>query len=111
MVEYFKIIYSDVVEEFLESLDGKVRKKIIYNLDKARWNLDPELFKKLDKGIWEFRTKYNKKQYRLLAFWDTRKATETLVIATHGFIKKTKRTPKSEIDKARKIMKVYFKIT
>lgn len=108
MVEYFKVIYSDEVEAFLDSLDNKVRMKIIYNIDKARLNLDPELFKKLDADIWEFRTKFNKNQYRLLAFWDKRKKVETLVIATHGFIKKTQKTPKAEIDKARKIMETYF---
>lgn len=108
MINSFYVIYSDEVEEFLDSLENKVRLKIIYNIDKARINFDPELFKKLDSDIWEFRTKYNRKQYRLLAFWDKRKTVETLVIATHGFIKKTKKTPKSEIDKARKIMEIYF---
>jgi|SRR3989304_8086666 len=109
MVEYFKIIYSDEVEEFLDSLEDKARKKIIYNIDKAKITLDPELFKKLDSEIWEFRTKFNRKLYRLLAFWDKRDSSETLVIATHGFIKKTKKTPKAEISRARQIMVYYFK--
>ena len=52
--------------------------------------IDPELFKKLDDtDIWEFRTFYNKVKYRLLAFWDKDNGTNTLVIATHVFIKKT----------------------
>jgi phage-related protein len=109
MVEYFKIIYSDEIEKFLDSLNDKERKKIIYNIDKAKLTQDPELFKKLDSDIWEFRTKYRKTQYRLLAFWDKRDKSETLVIATHGFIKKTQKTPKSEIKKARQIMEFYFK--
>ncbi len=96
-MEYFKIIYSDEVEEFLDSLADKARRKIIYNIDKAKLTQDPELLKKLDSDIWEFRTKYNKIQYRLLAFWDKRDRLETLVIATNGFIKKTKKTPKVEI--------------
>ena len=33
---------------------------------------------------------------------------ETLVIATHGFIKKTQKTPQKEIDKAIKIRNTYF---
>jgi len=108
-VEYFKIIYSDEVEEFLDSLADKARRKIIYNIDKAKLTQDPELLKKLDSDIWEFRTKYNKIQYRLLAFWDKRDRLETLVIATNGFIKKTKKTPKVEIQRARQIMDFYFK--
>lgn len=109
MVEYFNVIYSDEVEEFFDSLECKARMKIIYNIDKARFNRDPELFKKLDSEIWEFRTNYKKKLYRLLAFWDKRRKNETLVIATHGFIKKSQKTPKSDIEKARKILEIYFK--
>ena len=57
--------------------------------------------------IWEFRTLYNKVKYRLFAFWDTQ--TDTLVIATHGIIKKTQKTPKKEIAKAERIRQEYFK--
>lgn len=108
-MQYWKNIYSDEVEEFLDSLEVKARKKIIYNVDKAKLTLYPELFKKLNSDIWEFRTKFKKKQYRLLAFWDKRNKAKTLIIATHGFIKKTQKTPKIEIDRAMKIMEFYFK--
>lgn len=73
---------------FLENLDEKVRDKIIYNITKARFSNDKELFKKLNGEIWEFRTLYNKTHYRLFAFWDKSKKTSTLVISTHGLIKK-----------------------
>jgi hypothetical protein len=49
------------------------------------------------------------KQYRLLAFWDKRNGQNTLVIATHGFIKKTQKTPKGEIEHAQSIKDIYFK--
>ncbi len=111
MVEYYKTIYSDEVEEFLDTLEDKARRKILYNVDKARFAQDPELFKKLNSEIWEFRTTFNRKKYRLLAFWDKRDSTETLVIATHGFIKKTQKTPKAEINRAKQIMEFYFKTT
>ena len=58
--------------------------------------------------IWEFRTLYNKKQYRLFAFWDKTKNKKTIIIATHGIIKKTQKTPEKEITKAREIMKKYY---
>jgi phage-related protein len=64
--------------------------------------------KKLDSDIWEFRTKYKNLHHRLLAFWDKRNKIKTLVICTHGFIKKTDKVPKHEIEKARKLMKQYF---
>ena len=50
---------------------------------------------------------YNKTAYRLFAFWD--KDKDTLVIATHGIIKKTQKTPSKEIAKAEAIRKEYFK--
>ena len=67
-----------------------------------------EIFKKLENTeIWEFRTLYSKTAYRLFAFWD--KGEETLVIATHGIVKKTQKTPSKEIAKAEAIRREYFK--
>jgi len=104
----FEVIFLEQAIEFLEKLDDKSRKKIYYNIDKAKLISDPKLFKKLKDEIWEFRTKYNGKQYRLLAFWDKTEKTETLVISTHGIIKKVNKVPKTEIEKAEKIRKEYF---
>ena len=71
--------------------------------------MDKELFKKLDNSeIWEFRTLFNGNCYRLFSFWDTE--TDTLVIATHGIVKKTQKTPKKEITKAEEIRKQYFEL-
>ncbi|MES2700997.1 MAG: type II toxin-antitoxin system RelE/ParE family toxin [Bacteroidota bacterium] len=69
---------------------------------------DNELFKKLTDEVWEFRTLYNRTFYRLLAFWDKTGDNHSLVIATNGFIKKSKKTPASEIGKAKEIRKIYF---
>ena len=103
----FEISYTEEVLEFLNSLDAKIREKIMYNVGKSRYVLDPDLFKKLgDTDIWEFRTRYLNMSYRLLAFWDT--SSNSIVIATHGFIKKTQKTPKREIARAEKIRKEYF---
>ena len=67
-----------------------------------------EIFKKLENtDIWEFRTLYNGICYRLFSFWDT--DTGTMVIATHGIVKKTMKTPMKEIAKAEEIRKEYFK--
>lgn len=106
----FEVVYSEEADRFLQGLHAKVRSKIIYNILKSRYVIDPELFKKLDDSdIWEFRTLYNKTHYRMLAFWDRSKGKDTLVIATHGFIKKTSKTPAAEIARAINIKKEYFK--
>ena len=111
MTEYFSILLSTEVEEFLDSIDEKARNKILYNIDKAKITLDPKIFKKLTQKIWEFRTKYGSLQYRLFAFWDKRDNKKTLVIATHGILKKTQKTPKEEIEKAMRIREYYFSKT
>lgn len=103
----FTIVYTDEARSFIRSLPQKVKEKIEYNLTKSQYFIDKELFKKLENtDIWEFRTLYNGNCYRLLAFWDTEK--EALVIATHGFQKKTQKTPSKEIAKAEVIRKEYF---
>ena len=53
-----------------------------------------------------FRTLYNKTYYRLFAFWD--REANTLVVATHGIVKKTQKTPVREISKAEKLRILYF---
>ena len=84
--------------------------KILYNIRKAQSSQDAELFKKLKDEIWEFRTLFGGNQYRLLAFWDKRNSIETLVIATHGFIKKRNEVPDKEIQKAKQLKEKYFSI-
>jgi phage-related protein len=94
--------------EFLDQLDEKARDKIIYNITKAQLTNDKELFKKLTDEIWEFRTLYSKTYYRLFAFWDKSDKADTVVISTHGLIKKTGKTPQADLDKAERLMKLYF---
>ncbi|MDA9335938.1 type II toxin-antitoxin system RelE/ParE family toxin, partial [Flavobacteriaceae bacterium] len=62
----------------------------------------------LTDDIWELRTLYKGIQYRLFAFWDKTNKIETLVISTHGMVKKRSKVPKVEIEKALKIRSEYF---
>ncbi len=108
MKNRFEVIFLEEVRLFLKALEATHYEKIIYNIRKAQKQNDPELFKKLSDDIWEFRTLYEGLQYRLLAFWDKSTATETFVIATHGFIKKRSEVPQQEIEKAKQIRTKYF---
>ncbi len=110
MEEKFNIEFLNEAIDFMDSVEIKARKKIYYNLKKSRLVNDPKLLKKLNENIWEFRTLFDKKNYRLFAFWDKMDDKETLVLATHGIIKKTKKTPKSEIKRAEEIRKIYFEL-
>lgn len=108
MGPFFEVVFLDEAFEFLKSLESKHSEKILYNIRKAQALNDPELFKKLNEDIWEFRTLFQGLQYRLLAFWDKTDHQNTLVISTHGFIKKRSKVPDNEIAKAKQIRTKYF---
>lgn len=105
----FNVIFLEEAKDFLDKLNEKARDKILYNIWKARITNDKELFKKLQDDIWEFRTLYARTYYRLFAFWDKTEKTDTVVITTHGIIKKTDKTPKTDIEKVKKIQQQYLK--
>jgi phage-related protein len=104
----FNVEFLEEAKEFLDGLEEKARIKIIYNITKARFSTDKELFKKLTGDIWEFRTLYNKTYFRLFAFWDKSENSKTVVISTHGIIKKSDKTPKSDLEKAERLRKLFF---
>jgi phage-related protein len=108
-MRYFETKFLEEADEFISRLDPKTVRKIFYNIDLAEQTNDPKLFKKLHNDIWEFRTKFAGLQIRLLAFWDKTDNKETLVIATHGFIKKVDDIPATEITRALRLREKYFK--
>lgn len=107
----FEVSFMDEVRAFLKGLPRPAAKKITYNVRKvASGEKDKDLFKKLDgsSDLWEFRTKFDGMEYRLLAFWDA--DTKRLVVATHGFVKKTWKVPAKEIARAEALRKMYYKL-
>ena len=57
----FKVKFLKEAFQFLETLDDKSREKVLENIRISRFKTDPKLFKKVDDKIWEFRTRYAKK--------------------------------------------------
>ncbi len=108
MLTKFEVIFLEEAIGFVPDLDDKTRKKIFYNIDKAKLINDPKLFEKLEDDIWYFRTRYATMQYRIFAFWDKTDKTKTLVVATHGVLKKTNKVASSEIEKVKRIRQEYF---
>ena len=106
----FNVVFLSEAREFLLEINEKSRDKILFNIDKSKIKNDNELFKKLQGEIWEFRTLYNKTYFRIFAFWDKTEPIAILVLATHGIIKKTGKTPEKEIDKAENIRLRYFEL-
>ena len=102
----FNVEFLEEALDFLTSLDVKTREKVLENIRISRFKTDPKLLKKIDKEIWEFRTKYKSKQIRLLAFWD--KQSKSLIVCTHGFIKKSQKLPVKELNQAKRLRSKYF---
>lgn len=103
-----RIILSAEAHAFVMAQPVEARTKIDANIRRIENGIiSKDLFKKI-KGtdIWELRTLYGGMAYRIMAFWDKRQ--RSLVIATHGFVKKTQKTPEKEIAKAIAIMKEYY---
>ena len=103
-----KVMYMEESLTFIESLPQSAGDKIydiVHRVDLGGRRIIKKS-KLAGSEIWEFRALYNKIKYRLFAFWDTQ--TDTLVIATHGIVKKTQKTPTKEIAKAERIRQEYF---
>lgn len=87
------------VKEFLDNLDVKMRTKFLMEIKllEEKGNALREPYSKpLGNGIFELRAKVGTDISRVLYFF----YYEGRIILTHGFIKKTSKTPKSEIKKA-----------
>ncbi len=107
-MRYFETCFLEEANQYLSSLDLRVAKKVLFNIDLSEQTNDPRLFKKLQNDIWEFRTLYSGLQIRLLAFWDKTDSSSTFVVATHGFNKKTDKVPVGEINRALRLREQYF---
>ena len=107
-VEFYEKEDGDIpVEKFLNSLDIKMRNKIlmILNVLQERGNQLREPYSKhLEDGIFEVRGKVGNDISRVLYFF----YYNGKIIMTNGFIKKTQKTPQSEIELAKKYRKEYL---
>ncbi|HBA27461.1 MAG TPA: type II toxin-antitoxin system RelE/ParE family toxin [Nitrospinae bacterium] len=94
---------------FLDSLSIKERAKIFAYIEKLvelkNCGIHPKenLSKHLDDGIFELRVSFENRISRSFYFYELDKQ----IIFTHGFIKKEQKTPKSEIEKAKTIRKLW----
>ncbi len=91
--------------EFLDGLSVRERSKILASIEKLvelkNSGIPPKenLSKHLDEGIFELRVSFESRVSRSLYFYEAKER----IIFTHGFVKKTQRTPKAEIARAKAI--------
>jgi len=96
------------VQEFLDSLSGKTAQKIswVLRLIEEHDVVPSSYFKKLvsTEEIWECRIQFGSNEYRIFAFFDG----NSVVVLTHGLIKKTQKTPRREIERAEAYRRDYL---
>lgn len=96
-------------EKFILGLTLKERAKIFetinyfLKLKNNNLSIKEKLSKHLEDGIFELRTYLSDKIVRTLYFYQK----GAKIIITHGFIKKTQKTPSKEIEKAKELRKLY----
>lgn len=96
------------VGQFIRALDVKMKAKVVSDLHKLEAlgnEAEEPLSKHLEDGIFELRSGVGNNIVRILYFFDEGQ----VIIATNGFVKKSQKTPKSEIELAKKRRTIYFK--
>lgn len=88
------------IREFINSLDTKSKAKVARTIDLLEQfgiNLGIPYAKHVEEELWELRTRVGTMQYRIIYFLFTGK----VFILLHGFIKKSGRIPKRDLEIAR----------
>ena len=99
------VTFGGYFEAFIEKLPERVVQKIDYGLVLLRTldRLPSKHMKYVEDGIFELRTEFEGNIYRTFFIFDG----DQIVVLFNGFQKKGQRTPKKEIEKAKRIKKEY----
>ena len=101
-------LYKDYFKEFYVAQTDAVRRKINYciNVVKTVDRVPKTILKNMEDadGLYEIRIEVENNIFRIFCCFDK----GSLVILFNGFQKKTQKTPKQQIERAKKIMKEYF---
>ncbi len=95
------------IEEFLNSLDIKMRAKVLRNIEILKefgYSLRQPYSAPIGDGIFELRTQTDGNITRVLYFF----YIGNVAVLTNGFVKKTGKTPVNEIEKAISYRKIYI---
>lgn len=102
-------IYKDYFNEFYVAQTDAVRRKINYCLNVVRSvdRVPKTILRSMENtdGLYEIRVEVGSNIFRIFCCFDE----GSLVILFNGFQKKTQKTPTLQLERAKKIMKEYFK--
>lgn len=95
---YRTIAGRDVIKEWLRSFDKPDRAILGYDLKRVQigFPMGLPLCRSLGGGLWEVRSSLGgNREVRMIFFHD---AAHRALVVVHGFVKKSQKTPKAEID-------------
>ncbi len=94
---------NEPVRDWLKALLKDDRRSIGEDIKTAQfgWPLGMPLVRKLEKNLWEIRTRINDGIARVIFT-----AVGNQMILLHAFVKKSQKTPKNELETARKRLKL-----
>jgi phage-related protein len=99
VVFYKSLSGNEPVRDWLKSLPKEDRKAIGEDIKTAQygWPLGMPLIRKIERGLWEVRSDISTGIARV--FFTVR---DSLMVLLHGFVKKSQKTPPTELDTARR---------
>ena len=109
MEKYRTVIsFRNALYDFLKEQKPRIREKIIWviKLIEHIERIPSEYIKHIQgtKGLYEIRIIFGSNIIRIFCCFDTGR----IVVLLSGFIKRTQKTPKNEIEKALRLMKEYY---
>lgn len=106
-VEFYTERGQDVITDFLLDLSAKHRAKAYWEiklLESMGKSLKGPHVDHFEGELWELRIKFASDISRIFYFYPS----PTKIVLLHGFVKKTQKTPKREIEIAKKRLKEYL---
>jgi len=94
------------VKEFIDALDIKAKAKVARTIDLLEEfgiNLSMPYAEHIEGNLWELRARLSNKRYRIIYFLNTGK----VFVLLHGFVKKTQKLSKNDLELALKRLKYY----
>ena len=100
------IAYKHYYKDFMESLqrDEQLKVKRALTLFSTEDKIPRHFIENRGEGLYQLRITLLKREARLFFIYDG----NTLVVVFNCFIKKQNKTPKQEIEKAKRLIKVYY---
>lgn len=98
--------YKNYFTDFIKSLQDSEARKVFYVLDllKTQERVSEKFVKSIEDGIFELRAEYNGNIFRVFFIFDE----GNIVLLFNGFQKKTQKTPRKEIEMAKRLKKEYY---